>query len=81
MLPFSRCPACGGEMVEKDVEKLLRGGMHTAVATARAEVCLRCGERLYSKEAISRLEQIRGKLTRQEVADLQPLGKSFRVIV
>jgi YgiT-type zinc finger domain-containing protein len=74
MLPFSRCPVCGGEMVEKDVEKLLRGGIHTAVVTVRAEVCLRCGERLYSKETISRFEQIRGKLTRQEVTDFQPLG-------
>jgi len=80
MLPFSRCPVCGGEMVEKDVEKLLRGGMHVAVLTVRAEVCMRCGERLYSKETISRFEQIRAKLTRQEVADFQPLGKSFQVV-
>jgi len=81
MLPFSRCPVCGGEMVDKDVEKLLRGGIHTAVVTVRAEVCLRCGERLYSKETSSRFEQIRGKLTRQEVTDFQPLGKSFQVVV
>ena len=79
MMPFSRCPVCGGEMVEKDVEKLLRGGVHIAVVTVRAEVCLRCGERLYSKETISRFEQIRAKLSRQEVADFQPLGQSFQV--
>jgi len=66
-------------MVEKDVEKLLRGGVHIAVVTVRAEVCLRCGERLYSKETISRFEQIRAKLSRQEVADFQPLGQSFQV--
>jgi YgiT-type zinc finger domain-containing protein len=52
MMPFNKCPACGGEMVEKDVEKLLRGGIHTAVLTVRAEVCLRCGERLYSQETV-----------------------------
>ena len=79
MLPFSKCPACGGEMIEKEVEKLLRGGRHTAVVTVRAEVCLRCGERLYSKETISRFEQIRAKLARQEVVDFQPLGQSFQV--
>ena len=78
-MPFSECPVCGGEMVEKDVEKLLRGGVHIAVVTVSAEVCLRCGERLYSKETISRFEQIRGKLSRQEVADFQPLGQSFQV--
>jgi len=37
MLPFSKCPACGGEMIEKEVEKLLRGGRHTAVVTVRAD--------------------------------------------
>ena len=79
MMPFSECPVCGGEMVEKDVEKLLRGGVHIAVVTVSAEVCLRCGERLYSKETINRFEQIRTKLSRQEVADFQPLGQSFQV--
>ena len=80
MLPFSKCPVCGGEMIEKEVEKLLRGGRHTAVVTVRAEVCLRCGERLYSKETISRFEQIRAKLARQEVVDFQSLGQSFQVV-
>ena len=79
MLPFSECPVCGGQVVEKEVEKLLRGGNHMAVVQVRADVCLRCGERLYSKETISRFEQIRAKLARQEVADLQPLGQSFQV--
>jgi len=79
MMPFNKCPVCGGEMVEKDVEKLLRGGIHTAVLTVRAEVCLRCGERLYSQETVRWFEQIRAKLERQEVADFQPLGQSFQV--
>jgi len=66
-------------MVEKEVEKLLRGGVHIAAVRVQAEVCLRCGERLYSKEAVSRFEQIRAKLARQEVADFQPLGQSFHI--
>ena len=66
-------------MVEKDVEKLLRGGIHTAVLTVRAEVCLHCGERLYTQEIVERFEQVRTKLERQEVADFQPLGQSFQV--
>ena len=80
MLPFSKCPVCGGEVVEKDVEKLLRGGVHVAVVTVRAEVCLRCGERLYSQETIRYFEQIRAKLARQEVEDFKPLGRSFQVV-
>ena len=74
MIPFSKCPVCSGEMVEKEVEKLLRGGIHTAVLRVPAEVCLRCGERLYSPEIVKRFEQIRAKLERQEIAEFQPLG-------
>ncbi len=80
MLPFEKCPVCGGEIVEKEVEKLLRGGNHTAVVTVPAEVCLRCGERLYSKETISQFEQIRAKLMRHQVAEFQLVGQSFLVV-
>ncbi|MEW6326367.1 MAG: YgiT-type zinc finger protein [Thermodesulfobacteriota bacterium] len=79
MMPFNKCPVCGGEMVEKEVEKLLRGGLHTAVLKVRAEVCLHCGERLYSQETVRRFEQIRDKLKRHEVAEFKPLGQSFQI--
>ena len=79
MVPFKKCPVCGGEMIEKEVEKLLRGGKNTAVVTVRAEVCQHCGERLYSEEVIRRFEKIRDKLPRQDVSDFQPLGQSFQV--
>lgn len=58
MMPFDKCPVCGGELVEKEVEKLLRGGAHTAVLRVKAEVCLRCGGRLYSQETVRRFEEI-----------------------
>ena len=77
-MPFSRCPVCGGEMIEKKVEKLLRGGVNLAAVTAQAEVCLHCGERLYSKDIIDRFQQIRNKLARQEVGEFAPMGQSFR---
>ncbi|GIV77781.1 MAG: hypothetical protein KatS3mg050_2175 [Litorilinea sp.] len=80
MKPFHKCPVCGGELVEKEVEKLLRGGKHTAVIKVRAEVCLQCGERLYAAETVKRFEQIRQKLEKQEVSEFQPLGQSFEVV-
>ena len=81
MSPFKKCPICGGEVIEKDVEKLLRGGKNTAVVLVHAEVCLHCGERLYSKAIISYFERIRYKLERQEVSDFEPLGQSYQVAV
>lgn len=79
MIPFDKCPICGGEVIEKDVEKLLRGGRNTAVVIVQAKVCLHCGEVLYSQDTISHLEQIRKKLERQEVSDFELLGRSYRV--
>ena len=79
MMPFNECPVCGGEMVEKEVEKLLRGGVHIATVRVRAEVCRRCGERLYSEETVRLFEKIRAQLERGEVAEFLSLGQSFQV--
>jgi len=62
----------------KGVEKLLRGGIHTAILKVRAEVCLHCGERLYSPQTIRRFEEVRAKLERQETEEFQSLGLSFQ---
>ena len=77
-MPFEKCPVCGGELLTKEVEKLLRGGVHTASVTVQADVCLHCGERYYAHETVKRFEQITSALERQEVGDLQPMGRSFR---
>ncbi len=77
--PFDKCPICGGELEEKVVEKLLKGGVNTAIIKVKAEVCLHCGERLYSQETVKRFEEIRRKLERKEVASFQPVGQSFEV--
>ncbi len=79
MMPFEKCPVCGGELKEKEVEKLLRGGNHTASLIVHAEVCLHCGERLYAEETVRLFQQIRNKLKLQELLDFQPLGQSFTV--
>ena len=79
MIPFDKCPVCEGEVVAKQTEKLLRGGVNLAVVTVRAEVCLRCGERLYSPDTIRLFEQIRQKLSDQDVEKFEPLGRAFRV--
>ena len=77
--PFEKCPSCGGELVERFVEKLLRGGADTAVMKVRAEVCGRCGERLYPVDTVRRFEAIRSQLERHDTSGLKPLGRSFQV--
>jgi YgiT-type zinc finger domain-containing protein len=77
--PFEKCPVCGGELEEKEVEKLLKGGVHVAALKVKADVCLHCGERLYSQETVKLFEGIRKKLERKETANFQPIGQSFQV--
>ena len=79
MEPFDKCPICGGELASRQVEKLLRGGMHTAVVKVTAEVCLHCGERLYSQEVVKRFEEIRAKLERKQTSGFRHVGESFEV--
>ena len=79
MKPFDKCPMCAGATIEKDVEKLLRGGVNSASVTVNAEVCLHCGERLYSTDTVKQFEQVRAKLSSQEVSEFKPLGQSFQV--
>jgi YgiT-type zinc finger domain-containing protein len=63
----------------KQVEKLLRGGGNTVSLKVAAEVCQRCGERLYTEDIVRSFEEIRTKLRKQEFAHLKPLGQSFTV--
>ncbi|RLB22149.1 MAG: YgiT-type zinc finger domain-containing protein [Deltaproteobacteria bacterium] len=79
MKPFEKCPVCSGELKQKEVEKLLRGGKNTAVHRVNAEVCLHCGERLYAEETVRFFEKARNKLKYQELSGFQPLGQSFKV--
>lgn len=79
MMPFKKCPICGEELKEKEVEKLLRGGNHTASVRVHAEVCLHCGERLYAEETVRFFQMVRNRLEREELFGFEPLGKSFKI--
>ena len=79
MKPFAKCPVCGGELETKQVEKLLRGGGNTISMQVIAEVCLHCGERLYTEDSVKSFEAIRAKLRKQEFSHFKTLGQSFTV--
>ena len=76
---FEKCPLCGGEVIEKEVEKLLKGDGNTAIMKVKAEVCVHCGERLYAPEVIARFEDIRKRLREGKVDDFIEIGKSYQV--
>jgi YgiT-type zinc finger domain-containing protein len=74
---FAACPVCGGELAERRVTKLLRGGTDTATVEVDALVCQRCGERLYPEETVRLFERIRAKLRRGETQDMTLVGSSY----
>ncbi|MEA5536148.1 YgiT-type zinc finger protein [Crocosphaera sp. XPORK-15E] len=74
-----KCPNCQGELTTKQVEKLLKGGVNTAIVQVEAEVCLKCGERLYKPKVVRQFAQIRAKLKNQETKDFELIGQSFSV--
>jgi YgiT-type zinc finger domain-containing protein len=76
---FDKCPVCGGELIEKDVEKILMGGSNTALVRVKAEVCHHCGERLYTPDDIARFDEIRKKLREENVEKFIQIGKTFKV--
>ena len=76
---LDKCPICGRELIEKQVEKVLKGGSNTAIVKVKAEVCLHCGERLYRPETMSRFDEIRRKLSSEDVAEFELVGKSYQV--
>ncbi len=69
MTLLDKCPVCGGEIIEKEVEKILRGGNLKEIVKVQAEVCLRCGERFYTPDIVKRFERIRSRLKREEMPD------------
>ena len=74
-----KCPRCAGAVVEKEVTEVLYGGVNTAFLKVKVDICLLCGERLYTPEVVRQFEQIEAKLERQETEDFQPVGQSFEV--
>ncbi|MDG6226240.1 MAG: YgiT-type zinc finger protein [Candidatus Thermoplasmatota archaeon] len=79
MIPFPKCPVCGGEVRTKIVEKLIRGGVNMASVKVEADVCLKCGERMYQKEDIVRFEMIRENLIREDVNSYLEIGRSYQI--
>jgi YgiT-type zinc finger domain-containing protein len=68
---------CGGEVVEKEVEKLVKGGNDVAVLRVRAGVCTKCGERLYDADTHHQIDTVRKNLVEQRHEALRKVGTVY----
>jgi YgiT-type zinc finger domain-containing protein len=73
----SKCPICGGEVVRKKVKKVVRGGDDVAILEVEAGICLKCGERVYSKETQEKFQQIRDQLRSGSTKTLKRVGNTY----
>ncbi len=71
------CPICGGKVVEKYVEKIVKGGNDVAILRIKAGVCEKCGERLYTKEVHKKIEEIRSELKQRTTELYKPIGRTY----
>lgn len=78
--PFEKCPVCGGELVQKEVEKILEGGGNTARMRVKAELCLHCGERFYPPQTVRQFEEIRSRLRSCQTEGFRVSGQAYEVV-
>ncbi len=71
------CPLCGEKVVEKEVEKIVKGGNDVAILRVRAGVCEKCGEKFYTKEVHKKIEEIRSELKQRTTELYKPIGRTY----
>jgi YgiT-type zinc finger domain-containing protein len=74
-----KCPVCRGKLVEKEVEKFLRGNGDTAILHVQAEVCISCGLQLYAPRVITQFMEVKRKLKKGQTKGFIVIGKSYKV--
>ena len=74
MTSLEKCSVCGGAVVEKEVEKVVKVGDLTKLLKVQAEVCLRCGERFYAPEDAKRFQKVRAKLASNATVGVQNMS-------
>ena len=71
------CPVCGGVVVEKHVEKIVRGGNDVAVLHVLAGVSTKCGERLYDADTHQQIDRVRRNLIENHHGAMKQVGNVY----
>ncbi|HDN80389.1 MAG: YgiT-type zinc finger domain-containing protein [Chloroflexi bacterium] len=76
----SICPVCGGEVVIKKVEKLIRRGRDVLIVQVEAGVCTKCGEHIYDLETQELFQRLRQGESLFPAFHLHRIGYAYEVI-
>ncbi|MCS4542162.1 MAG: YgiT-type zinc finger protein [Euryarchaeota archaeon] len=72
------CPICGGNVMIKEVEKIVKGGSNVAILKVKAGVCSKCGERIYSKDIHEKIQKVREELELGRTEGFEVVGRTYR---
>lgn len=73
-----KCVICrGDDIILKEVEEEFRLGSDVVLIRVEVLVCTSCGERYYDRKTMRSLEDIEGKLKREEIP-LDMVGRVLR---
>ncbi len=67
-----KCPICGGDTKEDivEVQEMIEGEVYI-IKGVKAEVCVQCGERMYSLEEMRRIEKVREKIKNRLIKPIE----------
>ncbi|ODS36514.1 hypothetical protein BEH94_11315 [Candidatus Altiarchaeales archaeon WOR_SM1_SCG] len=71
-MKIGTCPICGGKTKEDVVEikETLNGELYI-IKGVQAEVCLQCGERMYSEDELRKIESVRKNILRRMIKPIE----------
>ncbi|ACK71605.1 conserved hypothetical protein [Gloeothece citriformis PCC 7424] len=76
---MNKCFFCSGNLGEKQVTEIVRGGGNTATLKVKALVCQCCDERYYHTDVVRQFEEIKAKLKTQKTEDFKLVGQAFEI--
>jgi len=67
-----KCPICGGDTKEDivEVQEMIEGEVYI-IKGVKAEVCVQCGESMYSLEEMRRIEKVREKIKNRLIKPIE----------
>jgi YgiT-type zinc finger domain-containing protein len=62
VLTFDECPVCAGQIIEKEVTKVISRGKQKTVLKLPGYVCCKCSEQFYPPKSIKHIEKVIAEL-------------------
>lgn len=73
-----KCVICKSTDIQvKEVEEEIRSGRDIVLVPMNVLVCLNCGERYYDRKSMRKIEELRARLSRNDL-EIEEVGKVFR---